>query len=379
MLARTLLRFGFAALGAVASLGLAGCNSPEAEEVAATSKDELTERDWDRAARYLSRINYLPWGYTNDGCYARALYYTMNLAAEGISANHVYIVAKPGYGLGTNGTWSYHVAPLVSRDSTGELLVLDPIWAPANPQAIPLSRWYAMQTNYEGTPNAPELRVSPGNTYGQTGSGTPVPDPTSPDVARFREPPSFSDMPAFSMGTINAACNIMHSYIDLEGLSTKDTKHHDLSRDTKRLVTALADLGKLAGSPSELSSTCTQYAPEIAACPADARTTNPGSSECCLASAFWCQSGGVCNPPGTALGDGTVCGLGGNFSHPVGNGNAGACPADTPTNNPVSYDCCVKSKHWCWSAGGGFCAAPNTKRVVQGVEWTCGAGGEWAR
>lgn len=382
-------RSGLVALGIVAAaLCASACSGPIEDEVSppSSSSDSLTERDWGRAVRYLRDIGYLPWGYTNDGCYARALYYTMNLAAEGIAANHVYIVAKPGYGLGSNGTWSYHVAPLVSRDSTGELLVLDPIWAPSNPQPIPLTQWYAMQTKWEGTANAPALRVASGNTYGQTGSGAEVPDPARPDTARFREPKTFAEMPAFSISTVNSACGIMHTYIDAENLATKAKKHHDLSRDTRRLVTALADLGKLSGKPSELSAECTKFAPEIAACPADSRQTNPGSTECCLASAFWCASGGACNAPGTKLADGAVCGAGGNFSHPVGpapaaggNGSTSACPADSPSTSPGSYDCCVRSMHWCWSASGGFCAAPGTRRTVSDVTWTCGPGGEWSR
>src|SRR5688572_5572154 len=195
----------FLALGLlVSAVSTAACVEPP-EEASASSEQPLTDRDWARAVSYLRNISYLPWGYTNDGCYARALYYTMNLAAEGIASNHVYIVAKPGYGLGSTGAWSYHVAPLVSQDSTGQLLVLDPIWVPSNPQPIRLTDWYTMQTQWEGTANAPELRVSAGNTYGQRGSGTPVPDPARPSTASFREPSSFTAMPAFSMTNINAA------------------------------------------------------------------------------------------------------------------------------------------------------------------------------
>ncbi|CAN5924596.1 hypothetical protein BH11MYX4_BH11MYX4_16520 [soil metagenome] len=384
-LSRVCRRLGLG-LGLATLLGsataLTACAEPPAEEQG-TSAEALTERDWSRAIAYLGSLSYLPWSYTDDGCYARAIYYTMNLAAEGISSNHVYIIAKDGaHGLGSTGRWTYHVAPLVSRDTTNELRVLDPVYAST---PLLLRDWYDRQSKYEGTENAPILKVAPGTTYGDR-SGTVVPDPENASTASFREPPRFASMPAFAIGNVNAACNIMHTYIDRETTTDaqKETKHHDLSRETRRLVTALADLGKLSGGTA-LDASCTRFAPELASCPADARATNPGSAACCLASAFWCQSGNTCMAPGTALGDGRVCGLGGSFSHPVSDpsggsgGSGGACPADSPSTDPGSQSCCLASRHWCWSNSAGVCAAPGTRRTVDNVAYTCGPGGEWAR
>jgi len=369
-------------------LTAAGCSTETAEDENAASSQEapLTERDWNRAITYLNGLDYLPWGYTDDGCYARAIYYTMNLAAEGISANHVYIIAKDNdHGLGATGRWRYHVAPLVSRDATNELIVLDPVYSRS---PLSLRDWYDRQSIYEGTPNAPILKVAPGTTYGDR-SGTVVPDPHNVNTATFREPVSFASMPSFDMGKINQACDVMHRYIDADQTTNADqksTKHRALSRDTKRLVVSLADQRKLP-SASGLNASCTSYAPELATCPADSRANNPGSTECCLASAFWCQYNGVCNAPGTALSDGRICNTGGFFSHPAGTGAAtpppggggNACPADAPATNPGSQACCLASRHWCWSSSGGFCAAPGTRRNVSGIDWTCGANGEWVQ
>ena len=366
---------------------VSACAVTADEDVGASTEDALTERDWGRAISYLGSLDYLPWGYTDDGCYARAIYYTMNLAAEGISSNHVYIIAKDDqHRLGASNRWRYHVAPLVSRDSTNELRVLDPVYSS---QPLTLRDWYDRQSQWENTEHAPTLRIAAGTTYGNLSSGTVVPDPHNASTATFREPVTFASMPAFQLSNVNSACAVMHRYIDSDTTTNADQKarkHHGLSRDTRRLVTALRASGKLAGTGS-LDAPCTAYAPELAACPADAPTTNPGSRDCCLASAFWCQSSTACLAPGAPLGDGRVCGAGGNFSHPAGSaagGNAGgavpgACPADTPQNNPGSQACCLASRHWCWSASGGFCAAPGTVRNVSGVNWTCGAMGEWSR
>jgi hypothetical protein len=368
----------FAFLGAVAAFSVTACSAAPREEEQASSEQHLNERDWAQAVGYLQKISYLPWGYTNDGCYARALYYTMNLAAEGIPSNHVYIVAKPGFGLGASGAWGYHVAPLVSQDSTGQLLVLDPIYAKT---PIPLRNWYERQSQWEGTENAPDLYVASGTTYGQPGTGSRVPDPINADTATFREPASFAEMGAFSIESINGACEKMHEYIDKEGSGSAATKHHDLSRDTKRLVTALADMGKLSGSASQLDAQCTRFAPELASCPADTRETDPGGLQCCLASAFWCYANGACIAPGTVV-DGKTCGAGGMFSRTEAaptNPGAGACPADSPTTNPGSQACCLASRHWCWSHSGQFCAEPGHERVVDGQTWRCSAGGEWTQ
>lgn len=303
-------------IGALATA--AACAVPVHDDDVSSTQDSLTERDWGRAISYLGSLDYLPWGYTDDGCYARAIYYTMNLAAEGIASNHVYIIAKDGaHGLGSTGRWFYHVAPLVSRDSTGELRVLDPVYST---QPLLLSDWYDRQSRWENTPDAPILKVAPGTTYGDR-SGTQVPDPHAASTAAFREPPSFASMPSFSIGVLNSACNVMHRYIDLDTTTSaarKVQKHQGLSRDSQRLVTELAARGKIDGTA--IDPQCTQYAAVPAGCPVDSPSTPPGSQTCCLA-----------------------------------------------------------SQYWCWSASGGFCAAPGTRRTVNNVEWTCGARGEWSR
>lgn len=364
-----------------------GCTTADTSEETAEANSELTERDWSRSVQYLSTLTYIPWGFTEDGCYARALYYSMNLAAEGIASNHVYIVAQPGYGLGRTGAWWYHVAPLVSRDATGELLVLDPIYDAQSP--IRLDNWTVRQSRYApGSEHAPAIHVMPGNSYGQAGAGPVVADVYHPDVASFREPASFSSMPAFSIDAINSACHVMQSYIDKEGSGSAAQKHSTLSRETRRLVTALASRGKLAGDASALDASCLSYAPEIAGCPADDGVTNPGSRDCCLASAHFCWSDAnqQCNAPGAVL-NGRTCGAGGNWATGsatppnggTGNPSNGACPADNASTNPGSKECCLASRYWCWSSSAQFCANPGYSHVVSGVQWTCGANGEWTQ
>jgi len=84
-----------------------------------------------------STRKYLPFEYSADGCFARATYMQMELAAEGVPSRVIYVRAaySPAFDTWTGGTprlgadnWSYHVAPVikvVTGSSTMEV-VLDP-------------------------------------------------------------------------------------------------------------------------------------------------------------------------------------------------------------------------------------------------------------
>jgi len=381
---KLLRRVAITAAVSLASLAAVACAPPEEteDEGTGTLSDALAQADWDRAVRHLAGLRYLPWTYYEDGCYARALYYSLNLASEGVASNHVYVVAKPGHGLGSTGRWRYHVAPLVSKDGDARrLYVLDPVYDRQSAQT--LDRWVGRQISIApGQEGYPSLHVMPGTSYGTPGQGPTVSDPVAPEAATFREP-LFSAMPSFPIGTVSAACDRMHQYIDRETTTTdaqKADKHKTLARETRRLVTAVAGRGKLQGNAAELSATCTAWDSTLAACPADDGVTNPGSSACCLASAHFCWDGvSTCAAPGAVM-NGRTCGEGGNWvsggSSSGGSSSGGSstdCPADSPTTNPVSERCCLASKHWCWSGTGLFCAAPGTQRNGK----TCGAGGEW--
>lgn len=374
-----------ASLALLLSLGVsaAACAAPPEEDDPQTLSDALSQQDWDTAVRYLAGLRYLPWTYYEDGCYARALYYSMNLASEGVPSNHVYIVAQPGFGLGSTGRWRYHVAPMVTKDSDpSRLYVLDPVYDRS--QALALDAWAGRQTRVApGQEGYPSLFVLPGTSYGTPGYGLKVPDAARPVAAEFKEP-TWADMPDFDIRKISRACDVMHSYIDKEKTTNdaqKRDKHLTLARETRRLVAVLAQRDKLEGRAADLAPTCTSYDPSLAACPVDDGRTNPGSKECCLASAHYCWSdaNGACSAPGTVLG-GRTCGAGGNWHSggTSGGGSTGggaACPADAPATNPGSKACCLASSYWCWSDTGQFCAAPGTQRNG----YVCGAGGNWTR
>lgn len=234
--------------------GLASCTAAPGErgraddDATEVADQALSAADFDAAVRHLTALPYLPWSYTADGCYARALYYSMLLATKGIPTNHIYAVAQAWTTLG--GEWTWHVAPMVTRDGDGSrLYVLDPVLD--GTRALTQLEWVARQ----GHPNPsvatfPILHVHPGNSYlDQFSIRRKVELPSQPDAPRYMEP-SFEAMPPFAMTDINDACVILQRHIDSEsGLTDAERteKHTALGRETRRIVDALARRKKVAG------------------------------------------------------------------------------------------------------------------------------------
>lgn len=236
---------------------VASC-APTSEEPIASLDDALSTQDFDTTVKNLGALPWLPWAYTADGCYARAAYYSMLLATRGVPTNHLYAVAKQGTSLA--GIWGWHVAPLVTRDGDPDhLYVLDPVYDQT--RALTSVEWIARQGfALPGASDYPHLHVHPGTSYfDQNLFALTVSDPEHPDADRYREP-SFSVFPRFDVFVVGRACKTMHQYIDREPGTTaegKTEKHTSLGRETKRLVRALADRGKLEGEP-QLYRNCTR-------------------------------------------------------------------------------------------------------------------------
>ncbi len=228
------------------------------EDYSTTTLDRaLSEQDFDTTVQQLTQLPYLPWAYTPDGCYARALYYSMLLATKQVGSNHVYIIASSGTVLG--GQWRYHATPVVTKDSdSSNLYVLDPVYDKT--RALTVVEW-AAKMNFPDpmANNYPSFHVNPGHTYSQVNvSGIPLGHPEQPNVATYKEPP-FAAMGQFRTVDIQQACLVMHAYIDREpGLGNTDraTKHLLLGSATRSLMNTLSGFDKLSGSASSVTMSC---------------------------------------------------------------------------------------------------------------------------
>jgi hypothetical protein len=242
---------------------------PKAQQTSDTSA-LISQQQATAAFEIVRGIDYLPFTYIVDGCYARSLYMSLELAAERIpsSAHYVFGALQPTPSV----TWSYHVAPMLQvNNSTQEPWILDPAF-----EVEPLTRTEWMDDNFAASSkssiNLAEIarysktRIRAGSAYfeeeGRTdpydtpetrafnaqtdGSGRVVgvtPRPINKSVLI----PKFEDMPTFLSSDIHSACTVMYSYIGRENTTVSSIagKRNRLLSSTTRLIKTMSYLGKL--------------------------------------------------------------------------------------------------------------------------------------
>lgn len=229
------------------SLILAACAAPATEGAAQSSDELVTSQAFTEAANVIRGIDYLPFNYKEDGCYARSLYMAMELAATGRESNAIFAFAKPGTALQVGDIqWGYHVAPLLfvgTSYDAAKWMVLDPAISSTPLEA---KTWIARMGFPEGTAAAryPAVSTVPGAAYGPGD-----PDFNANDAAQSATPisdvPSFGQMPAFQVSDIQLACNVMRSYLNREGATNIAAKAQKLVARTGVLVASLQNRGKL--------------------------------------------------------------------------------------------------------------------------------------
>lgn len=226
-------------VGALAPL--TACTAAEIEgEAVGTSEARavVTQEQADRAFAITKGIDYLPWGYTADGCYARALYMSMELAAERIPSSAEYVVADTGAVLSPGGgvTWGWHVAPMIKITATGTPLIIDPSLFQAPEQARSLDTW--VERNNPIPSGAYHTYLLQGSTYWATNhlvDTTPI--------------GSFAELDPFHGSDIESACSVAFSYLGYEqplpAPNVTAAKRSKLVARTRTLVDALNRVGKL--------------------------------------------------------------------------------------------------------------------------------------
>ena len=124
------------ALIATTSLFFAACGQAQKPAVS-QSKALVTSSQAQAAFDIVSAIDYIPFTYIVDGCYARSLYMSMELAADKIPSSAFYMF---GYLQPTDEvSWSYHVAPLLKIRGQ-EAIVLDPAY---EKEPLTMTEWKA--------------------------------------------------------------------------------------------------------------------------------------------------------------------------------------------------------------------------------------------
>ena len=188
-------------------------------------------------------FNYLPYGYEEDGCYARALYVAMELAVHQIPSNALFAFATPGRPLQVRGmSWRYHVAPLLwvrgwQPNEPETTMVFDPGVSPGRPLTI--DGWLHAIGRQHGEPGGPVLVSVPGSKYGIGGIET--------YYDALYDVPSFAAMPAFNESDVLDACSVMYRYLnaDTPYVGSNQAKQSMLLGRTRTLLDGLVAVGKL--------------------------------------------------------------------------------------------------------------------------------------
>jgi hypothetical protein len=247
-------------------LTLTACG-PQTQQTSDTSA-LVSQQQANQAFSIVKEIDYLPFTFIEDGCYARSLYMSLELAAQGVpsSALYVYGALRPTETL----YWSYHVAPMLQvNDSAQEPWVLDPAF-----EVEPLTRTQWLNRNFAASSKSQlqlnnialytMTRVRAGSAYFEESGRTDpydtprtrvfdaATDSSGAVVGLIPRPidksvliPNFEEMPTFTSRDIHSACTVMYSYILREKLEDPKTKIDKLLASTTRLVAAIDRRDKL--------------------------------------------------------------------------------------------------------------------------------------
>lgn len=230
------------ALMSIGGLGCSGQSASAEPEPAQADLDLVTRDKFDRARKILEAIDYLPFRYLFDGCTARALYMSMELAAEGIESSAVFAYAD-GHALRVkDATWGFHVAPMfvVGRDrASAKHIVVDPSIDPA-----PLSKesWIRRMciAARPGEQGYPRVFAVPGSDFWPADENGALPDGDVTD---------FASLPAFKTDDILEACNVAYKWIGREPDLSDDAragKRAALVARSAVLVSRLGARGKVS-------------------------------------------------------------------------------------------------------------------------------------
>ncbi len=184
----------------------------------------------------VKEIDYLPFSFLKDGCFARALYIGMELIAKKIPVNNQYIVGR----LQPEGAqWGWHVAPMVKGPKNKEY-IFDPSFAK---KPMVRKKWVRFSNPIKES----ELWVAPISNYSKE-RAYELQQKQVPGYEYETMIERFSDIPEFNIKDIANACRVVYRNIGLEKLSLeeiKDKRRKLISR-TKYLLHKLRDLDLLS-------------------------------------------------------------------------------------------------------------------------------------
>jgi hypothetical protein len=224
------VKITIAALMALSVLGACKSTMP-----VASVKDAIVSSDTARDALKIVEATkgYLPYEYSADGCFARATYMQMELAAAGIPSRVVYVRTQYNPELNTwqDGSprlgpdnWKYHVAPVIkvvdrANGGTNSMeVVLDPGLAPKKQGgAMIIEDWLAAMTSKKFV-EVPAGTISrdfspPGDAFVVSRAANTSDGPVDHQNVRGQEITAVGQMPAFTVSQVINGFRRMEEYL----------------------------------------------------------------------------------------------------------------------------------------------------------------------
>jgi hypothetical protein len=248
-----------AALMIAATLGCSGAGDAEQEDGAGSQDELVSEQTFARATDVLRRIDYLPFEYKENGCFARALYMTMELAATGQESNVVFAFANGGNPLKVGDIqWVYHVAPMLwvgASSADARWMVIDPS---LRPHPLTVAEWITAMGYPPSTPSdrAPTFAMVPGSNYHVWANATHYPANSATDV------PSFDALPNFKVSNASRACRTMFRFLTKENAADVARKKSTLLSRTPRLLQEIDARQKLTRDAEFSATDCASALPD---------------------------------------------------------------------------------------------------------------------
>jgi hypothetical protein len=247
-----------------------GCTSEEPideNEIGSADSAVVSREEFGRALGIVRDLDYLPFEYKVNGCYARAFYMSMELASRGIESNAIYAFARsktPAARLRVGETtWGYHVAPMLMLRTTGNNSVPRVVDPSISTEPLTREGWLSRMGHREDEPEAtkPTVFYVQGSDYSNySPSGHP----------RSRDVPDFESLAPFNVTAIQDACGVMYEFIACDrdqSAEDRARKREKLLERTKALLTSLERRGKLNADARFSETACKRY--ENVACEGD--------------------------------------------------------------------------------------------------------------
>jgi hypothetical protein len=223
----------------------------------------VTQADATRAYEIIKAIDYVPFDYPKEGCFARAYFMAMELAVQGIPSSSQYVARTKGRLMFGEIEWKWHVAPalmIVDDPSKGqqrdvyryqevtkadldkvteEVTIVDPSMSP---EPISVKKWFGLMLEDDTRTYA---LMAPGNWYDASVPPLLGGEP-QPDIVK-----NFDEMGTFKLSHVARACGVLNRF-----LFEDEARKKKLSERAAVLVAKLEKLGKLERDVESMDPAC---------------------------------------------------------------------------------------------------------------------------